>query len=65
MVSVRNQLDAVMMTKPLTLAILLLSLSGCIVVPEIKLVERFEFNYQPDQTPMSYKDLLCCYDCHA
>jgi hypothetical protein len=51
-----------------TIAILSLSafLSGCIATPRIEIVEKIDFNYvAPDQKPMSYNDLLCCYDCHA
>ncbi len=43
-----------------------ISLTGCIATPRIEIAERIDFNYaSPDMTPMSYADLLCCYDCHA
>lgn len=40
-------------------------MSGCIATPRIEIAERFDFSYQPDMTPQSYADLLCCHDCHA
>ncbi len=55
-----------MFTRIITLLAMLGTLSACIATPRIELVENIEFNFtQPDQTPMSYGDLLCCYDCHA
>ena len=44
----------------------LVSLTGCIATPRIELAETLSFdNEMPDQRPMSYNDLLCCYECHA
>lgn len=41
-------------------------LSACIATPRIEIAQKFDFNYQmPDHRPMSYDDLLCCYDCTA
>lgn len=53
---------------PKTLIALLASLaiSGCVAVPRVEIQETLSFDYEmPDQTPMSYNDLLCCYQCHA
>ena len=44
---------------------LLLPLSGCIITPRIDISEQLDFDYVPQQPPMSYSDLLCCYDCQA
>lgn len=42
----------------------LISLSACVMVPEIKMTETLEFNYgAPSQQPIGYADLLCCFDC--
>lgn len=44
----------------------MLIVSGCIATPRIDIPEKLTFDYElPSQTPMSYDDLLCCYDCHA
>lgn len=41
-------------------------LTGCIATPRIEFAETLHFDYvQQDVSPMSYNDLLCCYDCHA
>jgi hypothetical protein len=41
-------------------------LGGCIATPRIELAERIDFNYmQPDQRPLSFDDMLCCYGCQA
>ena len=45
---------------------ILSQLSACIATPRFEISERIDFNaMQPDQKPMSYSDLLCCYDCTA
>lgn len=52
-----------MLTKILAAAALI-SLTGCIATPRIELTETINFDYVvPDVAPMSYADLLCCYDC--
>ncbi len=44
----------------------LLSLTGCMITPRIEMAETLHFDYvTPNMTPMSYSDLLCCYDCTA
>lgn len=54
-----------MLTKTFVI-VALLSLTGCIATPRIELAETLNFDYElPNQQPMSYNDLLCCYDCHA
>ncbi len=45
---------------------ILAQLSACIATPNPDIVDRINFNAPaPDETPMSYADLLCCYDCQA
>jgi hypothetical protein len=45
---------------------MLFPLTACVATPRIQLAERISFNSpMPNQSPMSYNDLLCCYDCHA
>jgi hypothetical protein len=40
--------------------------SGCMVKPEVKLPMYIGFDQpMPERTPMSYNDLLCCYQCSA
>lgn len=44
----------------------LFSLSACVVTPRIEIPDNISFNYYvPNQQPMSYSDVLCCYDCNA
>ncbi len=41
-----------------------LSLTGCIATPRLELAEVYNFdNVHVVQEPMSYNDILCCYDC--
>jgi len=55
-----------MFTKTSMLLAALFSLSACIATPRIEIPHTMSFNYQlPSQAPMSYNDLLCCYDCNA
>lgn len=43
--------------------------SGCIVTPRFEMTQRIDFSYTPQASlqvqPMSYNDVLCCYDCQA
>jgi len=50
-----------------TLALIaIISLTGCIAIPRIEMAETIEFDYQIQNVrPVSYTDLLCCYDCTA
>jgi hypothetical protein len=44
----------------------ILSLTGCIAVPRIDIPETLTFDYQIENVqPLSYTDLLCCYECNA
>jgi hypothetical protein len=48
------------------LAIAALSLTGCIATPRLQLAENYTFDHiHVVQEPMSYNDILCCYDCTA
>lgn len=41
-------------------------LCACVATPRVELPNQFSFNYQiPNQAPMSYNDILCCYDCQV
>jgi len=49
-----------------TLIVAMLCLTSCIATPRIDIPDTLTFDYElPNQTPMSYNDLLCCYECHA
>ncbi len=53
-----------MLHKTLILIAALTQLSGCIAVPEITISETLHFDSpMPSQEPVSYADLMCCYDC--
>ena len=53
-----------MLTRLCVLALCLSHLSGCVAVPQDVFTESVDFSYAaPSQTPMSYDDLLCCYEC--
>lgn len=53
-----------MLTRIAIAAIATLSLSGCIATPRLELAEHYTFDHiHVVQEPMSYKDILCCYDC--
>ncbi len=55
-----------MIIRTFLLIAILSQLSACIVTPRFEVAQKIEFNHmQPDQRPMSYSDLLCCYDCTA
>ena len=55
-----------MITRILLLCIALGSLTGCVVSPRIELSQSLYFDApMPNQTPMSYGDVLCCEDCNA
>jgi len=48
------------------LIVLLAQLNGCVAVPTFEVADRLTFDVlQPNQRPMSYDDLLCCYRCDA
>lgn len=52
--------------RTLILIAILSGLSGCVVSPRIEISETLNFDApMPDQTPLSYADLLCCYECNA
>jgi hypothetical protein len=52
--------------KKILALIAIFSLSGCIAVPRIEMADSLDFDYQIQNVrPMSYTDLLCCYDCNA
>lgn len=53
------------MSKPITTLILsALFLSACIATPRLEMVDNYTFDYvHVVQEPMSYNDILCCYDC--
>lgn len=41
-------------------------LCACVATPRIEIPNKLSFNYQvPNQAPMSYNDILCCYDCQV
>lgn len=42
-------------------------LSACIVTPRFEMAQTINFDYVPPVAPipLSYSDLLCCYDCTA
>jgi hypothetical protein len=43
-----------------------LSLTGCIATPRLELADNYTFDHiHVVQEPMSYNDILCCYDCTA
>jgi hypothetical protein len=47
-------------------AFLCLTLSGCLITPEVEFSQKLEFDYVPPNVqPMSYNDLLCCEQCRA
>jgi hypothetical protein len=55
-----------MRPQTLVLIAILCQLSGCVLTPRIEIPQRLSFDQPlPDQAPMSYNDLLCCYECQA
>jgi hypothetical protein len=53
-----------MFTKYLVLLLTLTQLTACVAVPEINITETLHFDSPaPSQEPVSYADLMCCYDC--
>jgi hypothetical protein len=52
--------------KKILALISIISLTGCIAVPRIEMAETLDFDYQIQNVqPLSYTDLLCCYECNA
>ncbi|MGE0754156.1 MAG: hypothetical protein AB7L92_03250 [Alphaproteobacteria bacterium] len=48
----------------LTFIALAFSLSACIATPRLEMVDNYTFDHvHVVQQPMSYNDILCCYDC--
>ena len=48
------------------LAVLMSSLSGCIVIPRTEMTQRIDFNYVTyPEDMLSYNDLMCCAQCTA
>ena len=44
----------------------LLVLTACVATPRVEIPPTLSFNYViPDQSPMSYADIMCCYDCRV
>lgn len=55
-----------MFKRIILLCALMGTLSGCIVTPRIELSETIYFDApMPNQTPMTFSDLLCCEQCTA
>ena len=55
-----------MFAKTSLLLAALFSLSACVATPRIEIPDTISFNYViPDQSPLSYSDILCCTDCRA
>lgn len=53
-----------MPAKILSLVFLAISLSGCIATPRLEMAEHYTFDQiHVVQQPMSYNDIMCCYDC--
>lgn len=53
-----------MPTRIISLIAMSLSLSACIATPRLELAEHYTFDSMHIvQEPMSYNDILCCYDC--
>ena len=53
-----------MLTRLCVFALILTHLSACVAVPQDVFTETMDFSYAaPSQAPMSYDDLLCCYQC--
>ena len=56
----------VMIAKAIFPAIAAIILGACVATPRIEIPNKMSFNhYIPSQAPMSYADILCCYDCHV
>lgn len=54
------------MLKKIFVVAAIIPLTGCMVTPKFEMSETINFDYvRQDVTPMSYNDLLCCYDCNA
>lgn len=55
------------MTKKIIIALTsAILLTACVATPRIDIPNTLSFNYQPpSQAPMSYNDILCCYDCQV
>jgi hypothetical protein len=47
------------------LVVVLFQLSGCVATPRVEISQQLDFDYVPNMSPMSYSDMLCCYDCQA
>ncbi len=55
-----------MFTKLNILLITAYCLSACVAIPEVEIPHKMTFDYViPNQAPMSYADILCCYDCRV
>ena len=55
-----------MIAKAIFPAIAAIILGACVATPRIEIPNKMSFNhYIPSQAPMSYADILCCYDCHV
>ena len=53
-----------MFNRILILTLTLTQLTACMVTPDIKISETLHFDSPaPSQEPVSYADLMCCYDC--
>ncbi|MFO0388830.1 MAG: hypothetical protein ACK502_03820 [Alphaproteobacteria bacterium] len=53
-----------MISRLIIVAIATISLSGCIATPRLELAETYTFDHvHVVQEPMSYNDIMCCYDC--
>ena len=55
-----------MITRFTALAVLLSTVSGCVVIPRTEMTQRIDFNYvtYPAET-LSYNDIMCCAQCTA
>ncbi len=59
-------MEDLMPTRIISLIAIALSLNACIATPRLQLAERYDFDHvYVVQEPMSYNDILCCYDCTA
>ena len=53
-----------MLSRLIIATVTALSLSACIATPRLELAEHYTFDHvYIVQEPMSYNDILCCYDC--
>lgn len=53
-----------MLLRILLLTSVLSSLTACMATPRINIRETLKFDQPaPSQEPVSYADLMCCYDC--